>query len=403
MWEMDVIDRPPTGLPVDGVVQVQLADGTVQQCPPQGNRMPHLKQPVLGIVATFLVMVISLGFISLFDWATFGGWVSYSLMCTVPTTIVIGVIWTSEYPAFAAARQQPLRGWLFLLVVAAVGLVVGAVHLFTVGGGVSPPSPMLVQCVIVSVVVTFWMSVMWGGWPFMLIRNRLVAGFSLVIGCYVMNYVLFRIFFDYGFLRGSPLYHTELDPKGMFDAWSATVFYVTCLGIMFLLLHFDLWPLTRSSTLMKQPVLGLVWTVIALILGAVIFTVGTHALGMESPIFLVRVPIPFIFGTIVVLNMLGGSLFARYSQPIKGVCSALAAAVIGTVLALIYRALASSVTGTVLSGPPAYDLEVWVASALLAVTFPFLTFYANFFQMWPLIQRPRCRERVTGCQVSRPN
>jgi len=33
--------------------------------------MPHLKQPVLGIVATILVMVISFGFISLFDWPTF--------------------------------------------------------------------------------------------------------------------------------------------------------------------------------------------------------------------------------------------------------------------------------------------------------------------------------------------
>jgi FtsP/CotA-like multicopper oxidase with cupredoxin domain len=30
MWEMDEIDQPPTGLPVDGVVQVQLADGTVK-------------------------------------------------------------------------------------------------------------------------------------------------------------------------------------------------------------------------------------------------------------------------------------------------------------------------------------------------------------------------------------
>lgn len=346
--------------------------------------MPRLKQPVLGIVATFVIIVISLGFISLFDWPTFGGWVSYSLMCTIPMTIVIGVIWASEYPAFAAARRQPLRGGLLLLVAATVGLVVGAVHFFTVGGGVRPPLPMLVQCIIVSVVVTFWMSIMWGGWPFVLIPNRLVAGFSLVAGCYVVNYVLFRVFFDYEFLRGSPVYHTELDPKGVFDAWSATVFYVTCVGIMFLMLHFDLWPLTRSPALMKQPVLGLVWTVIALVLGAAAFAFGTRALEMDAPIFMVRVPIPFIFGTIVVLNMLGGSLFSRYSQPVKGVCNALAAAVIGTALALVYGALASTVTGAVLPGPPAYDFEVWVASALLAVTFPFLAFHADFFQMWPL-------------------
>src|SRR5207244_1629410 len=235
---------------------------------------------------------------------------------------------------------------------------------------------------IVSVVVTFWMSIMWGGWPFVLIPNRSVAGFSLVAGCYVVNYVLFRVLFNYGFLRGSSLYHAELDPKGAFDAWTATVFYVTCLGVMFLLLHFDLWPLARVPVLLKQPVLGLVWTGIALLLGAVAYTIGTRVVGSAAPVFLVRVPIPFIFGSIVLLNMLRGALFARYSQPARGVCSALAAAVLGTVLALVYGTLASTVTGSVLPGPPAYDFEVWLASALLAVTFPFLAFHAYFFQMW---------------------
>ena len=121
--------------------------------------MPRLRQPIRGIVATLLVMVISLGVISLFDWPTFGGWVSYSLLCAVPMTIVIGAIWASEYPAVTAARRQPLRGGLLLLVALTVGLVVGAVHFFTVGGGVSPPLPILTQCIIGSIVVTFWISI----------------------------------------------------------------------------------------------------------------------------------------------------------------------------------------------------------------------------------------------------
>src|SRR5437879_6198429 len=103
--------------------------------------MVQLKQPVLGIVATLLVMAISVGFISLFDWPTFGGWVSYLLMCTIPMTIVIGTLWASEYPAFFATRRQPLRGGLFLLMAVAVGLVVAVVHFFTVGGGIRPPLP----------------------------------------------------------------------------------------------------------------------------------------------------------------------------------------------------------------------------------------------------------------------
>ncbi len=44
----------------------------------------------------------------------------------------------------------------------------------------------------------------------------------------------------------------------------------------------------------------------------------------------------------------------------------------------------SQVTGTVNPGPPGYEYEIWLASALLGVTFPFLIFFAEFFQMWPL-------------------
>ena len=44
----------------------------------------------------------------------------------------------------------------------------------------------------------------------------------------------------------------------------ALVFYVTALAGMFLMLHFDLWPLTKSPAVMKQPVLGVVWMLVAL-------------------------------------------------------------------------------------------------------------------------------------------
>jgi hypothetical protein len=85
-----------------------------------------------------------------------------------------------------------------------------------------------------------------------------------------------------------------------------------------------------------------------------------------------------------VLNMLQGSLFRRVDQPARGILSALTAAVLGVALARIYGALAPVVTGTVNPGPPGYEFEIWLASALLGVTFPFLIFFAEFFQMWPL-------------------
>jgi hypothetical protein len=108
------------------------------------------------------------------------------------------------------------------------------------------------------------------------------------------------------------------------------------------------------------------------------------AMGMDVVAFMVSVPVPFIFGTIVALNMLQNSLFAKFPQPAKGLLNVIAVVVIGQVLSRLYGALAPTVTGPVRPGPPTYDFEIWLASALLSVTFPCLIFYAEFFKFWPL-------------------
>jgi len=176
--------------------------------------MSRLKQPLLGIIGTLLIMVISFAFISVFTWPTFAGWVSYAIMCAIPATILIGAVWKGEVPAGVARYRQPLRGALYLALTAALASVVGVVHYFTVGGGVSPPTPMLIQAIIVSVVVAFWLSVMWAGWPFVLIGNLITARLCLLLGIYLVNAVLFRVFFAYNFLRGAAFYRADLDPLG---------------------------------------------------------------------------------------------------------------------------------------------------------------------------------------------
>jgi hypothetical protein len=110
---------------------------------------------------------------------------------------------------------------------------------------------------------------------------------------------------------------------------------------------------------------------------------------------MVRVPIPFIFGTIIVLNMLQASLFAKSVQPWKGILSATAAAIIGTVLSILYSGLEPALSGELAAGAPGNDFERWLASALLGVTFPFLIFYAEFFEFWPLKKTQATVSRVT--------
>ncbi|PYS43447.1 MAG: hypothetical protein DMG14_00835 [Acidobacteria bacterium] len=344
-----------------------------------------LKQPVLGIAAAILVMTVSLGFISFFDFPTFGSWVAYLMICIIPMQIVIGVTWGTNQPAFAAKQKQPVKGILLAALTLLAGVVVAPTYLAVSGGNITPPGPVPSHAIIVSVVVTFWATIVFGAWPFKtLFKNDVVAGVAMLVACYVVNLLLFRLFFDYTFLQGAPVYVASLDPHGMFTALNALVFYVTSLSIMFLLLSFDLWPLTKFHAVMQQPVLGIVWTAVCVLLGGLLFWIGMRVVQMDVMVFLVTVPIPYIFGSIIVLNMLQNSAMAKLTQPVKGIANALLVAVIGTGLAQLYRGLAPVVTGTLHSGPPTYELEIWLASALLAVTFPFLIFFAEFFKFWPL-------------------
>ena len=350
--------------------------------------MSDLKQPLLGIAATAVGIVLSLGFISLFPFPLFAGWVSYFLLCTIPMQIVAAVTWRAD-PPFVAAQAQPVKGLLLTLTTLLVGLVVTAVTHATIGGGISPPTPMATMCAIVSVVITFWAAIVWGGWPFTaLIRNSVAAGLLMLAVCYVVNYALFRVFFDYGFMQGAPVYVAAQDPHGLFVAWNALVFYLCCLVGMFLLVLFDLWPLTKAPFLMQQPVLGIAWTLVCVAVGAIVFSVGVILTGTDVVRFMVSVPVPFIFGTIVVMNMGQGRVGENFKQPTKGLARLLFVIALGLLLSRIYRWLAPWVTGTLMSGPPAYDFEIWLASALLGVTFPLLIFHAEFFRFWPL-QRAR--------------
>jgi hypothetical protein len=342
-----------------------------------------MAQPALGIVASAVVIAIALGFIALYDFGTFAGPVSFYMLGLIPMQIVMVVLWGAN-PQFTSALRQPLKGIVLTLVAAGVAVVVMPIALQLAGEGVRPPGPIPSHFVIVVVPTTFWLAIMFGGWPFAgAFKRQLLSGFAVLVAAYAITYAGFRIFFNYDFMQGAPVYLASA-PRGMFNAVTTLVFDVTALAIMFIVLCFDLWPLNRSASIMKQPVLGIVWSVICLAGAAAVMWVTTGALGMDPMVVLTRVAAPFIFGSIIVLNMLQNSLFQKVQQPAKGVLNTVTAAIVGLVLANLYGALAPVVTGALPSGPPGYEYEVWLANSLLSVTFPFLVFYAACFGYWPL-------------------
>ena len=345
-----------------------------------------MKQPVLGLVASAIGIVLALAFISLFDFPTFAGPVAFYMLCTIPFQVMAVVIWGAN-PPFVAKLSQPAKGLVLLIVTLVAGAVIAPIALRVVGEGISPPGPIPSHFAVIVVPTTFWLAIMWGGWPFTLFgKDPLVAGVALLAGAYVITWVIFRVFFNYDFMQGAPVYLASA-PQGLFNGVSTLVFYVTALAVMFLVLCFDLWPFTRVPSLMQQPMLGLVWSIVCAAGAWIVMRIAVSSMGMDPMSVLTQITAPFIFGSILVLNMFQNSLYAKFAQPVKGMLNAITAAVLGVALYVVYCLVSPYVSGQLTSGPPGYDFEVWVANALLSVTFPFLIFLAAYFAYWPLAKR----------------
>lgn len=341
-------------------------------------------QPALGITASALVIAISLAYLTLFDFGTFVGWVAFVMLCLIPPQIVTVVI--GPNPSYAARLGQPARGLVLLAVTVLTAAVLAPLVLVTVGEGVSPPGPIPSHFAVIVVPTTFFLAIMFGGWPFTRARHGTAAAALVLAAAYVITYGLFRQFFNYDFLAGAPV-DLASAPSGAYHAVTALVFYVTVLAGMFLVLHFDLWPLTKFPAVMAQPALGIVWLLFSIAAGAVVMQV-TGSMAKTPMWVLTRVTAPFIFGTIVVLNMLQNSLFAKLAQPLKGVANTIAATTIGVVLAQGFGYFSDWWFGGLPMGLPGFEYELWLVNALLSVTFPFLIFHAAYFEYWPLA-RPR--------------
>jgi hypothetical protein len=356
---------PPT---IYGMTQAAVSSqgpGSHARRRPEGG----VRQPALGLVAGLGVITVSLAVISLFSWTAFSGWVAYALMSATPTVIIAGSVWPPSTPALAQL-PQPARGLAMLAIAAMIGAASAGLGLLLVGHSVSPPIPALSQFAVDSIPVAFWLCLIWECWPFARLNSRIATAGALIIACYAVNYGVYELLVGSGWMAAPTL-----------DAVS-----VSAVALMFLMLQFELWPLTHLRAMDHQPTRGAIWTVLVLAGGIGLVLIGTQLFGTPADIYMARAPIPFIFGCILTLNTFQGSLVAPLKQPLRGVCGSLLAAGGGLGLGVVYRALTPTLTGHLSSVPPTYERATWLASALLGVTFLFLSLYKDFLGFWPLVR-----------------
>jgi hypothetical protein len=348
-----------------------------------------VRQPALGIAATALVIAISLGYIALWDFGRFIGWVSFFALSFIPFEVMTGVLWGGS-PPFVARLRQPQKGAALVVLTLLVGLVMSQFLYRTLGASQGEPGPMLAFFCLCVIVTTFFWTIAFGGWPFTAVfRNPVAAGLTTWLACCALGSAIYWTCANFEYLQGAPVYVPSADPHGLFNAWNVVVYYMSALTVLFSWLCFDLWPLTTRPAILKQPTLGIVVTGTSLVLGYLLFAIGVYGLKVQNVEFLLRVPIAVIFGTILVLNMCQNSVSGS-RQPAKGAINLLISAVVGSLLLQMYQWLEPAISGPVPPGPEPFQREqfqVWTANALLSVTFPFLVFYAAYFNFWPLARR----------------
>lgn len=347
-----------------------------------------------GFISIMLVLAISAAlimvFTTLFGTEFFLNWVGTFFMCATPFQIMMAVVWEHQQPSFLAKLEQPVKGLSITLLFILVGAIVIAVLFYTVGGGVM--SPILIHYTIQSVGVSLLVIIVFGCWPInIFIKKPFWLGICTLMYCYVLNFILFKVFYNYSFFSELPFYASAFDPSGLFNGITALSYAVTAVATVMVLIMFEMWPVPVLVRTASQPMFGLVATAYILLLAAIVYYIGVPFLNMEPMDYMVKVPVCIIFGAFLVDNMMQFQLFSQLQQPIKGIIKTLICAFSAFVMYLLYSALLPFFVGSELPAGPAngYVREAWIGTAMLGITFPVINFVSGAFEFWPILRKKK--------------
>ena len=253
---------------------------------------------------------------------------------------------------------------------------------------VNPPVPMLAQAIITSVVTTFFLTIVWGGWPWDAgTFQPLVAGPGCSCRPTSSTSSCSSCSFDYGFASGAPFYKASLDPgrplqrlgrDGRRGDGARGDVPVPPPGPV---AADSVRPRSCASRCSGSCGPSPAWSSAGRCSGS------DRGFGMDRRCSSSGCRSRSSSGSVIVLNMLQGSLFGGLRQPVKGLVSALAAAVVGVVLALGYAALMPVVTGDLgRAHPGSTPSSGWPTPARRDLPLPW-PWAGDFFGLWPLAGR----------------
>jgi hypothetical protein len=342
--------------------------------------MKSIQQPIIGILSTIMVMVFSLIISTRYEPSVFGSWVTLIVMTMVPVQIVMTLFMQNSISNSIDKLAQPINGIIRTIIMIIFGLIVFTIIQLSFEGIGSQPTPFSIMYCINMVITTFWLVVVFAAWPFRLIPNKILAGIILLASSMIISYLIFKFMYNFNDFVPAPFYNELLDPKGLFGAWNILSFVVTTLAVILAWVLLDFYPIGSEP---ENPVLRILTVSIpVLIITYLFWKVGINFIG--DPVkFMVNITISLIFGEFIVLLMMETAPVQSMSQPNKGIILILLAIVLAFVCNFIYTQVITSIYPTIISGAPSYDIEMWKASAMLAITFPSFVLFSQIFNFWP--------------------
>ncbi|MCB1661077.1 MAG: hypothetical protein H6995_00685 [Pseudomonadales bacterium] len=343
-------------------------------------------------VHSLFLLLLALSLIFLMEDGFYQNWFGFLAISCIPSLVIINAVWQFNYPnKLARIHSQPWRGLSFTLLAIALGLIVAALSMQWVGLNIAPPTPFLMMFIILSVVAVMWQLLVFEGWPFHGLSNSM-KGWAMLCSSYVLAYLLYQIFFDFSLLSGIPESWRAIAPLGLFEPWTAIVYLITTLSVIFAFQLVDFRPFTnlrsKQNLCAKQPYHGLLLGSTVLLLSLLTFWLATQFFKIDPVTFMVKAPVSFLFGLFLMMDTTGNQVFLSIRQPWRGLLLIALSMMLGALMCRGYEWIMYGVLAHIVSGAPTYSAELWLANAMLSMTFPLILIYCHFFKFWPIQRYP---------------
>ena len=357
-------------------------------------------QPWRGLLGVAITLGIAFTVTAAFNMQTYLGFFTDILMSNVPILVILTLGLQCQFPS-TEGLPRPWGAFLMTAFVMVIGFIMSHALVYFLADGVA--TPFIHVQAILTVIVTFFLVIAFGMWPFD--KMSLAAkGFLTLISAYIIAWLLFQLF-NFSLLshpdaaipsavgpvpfyaKGGPLEpFAALAPMGPVT-WEVALEFSFCVLIfLFNFAVLQMWPFHKFPGIMKQPTLGIVLTITCFVLGLILHFIAVGALKI-APLMFLLYGICYLFGLLMFMTMLQMWPGRNLKSPAAcGFVNIILAIIVGVVAFYVIRAFCASHFGAEAFKHPADVFSM--GNLMLGITFPLWAAYSALWDFWPLQPSP---------------